>query len=108
MRQVVRGYLATHPCKDCGYHDPRALHFHHRDPSTKKFEVGKIANNGGPLNVLLIEIEKCDILCANCHSVHHQRERGWWIKEFDSIPRGVYTSSTVSRTGQSAEKDKYT
>lgn len=88
MKQVVRGYLETHPCKWCGFADPRALHFHHRDPSSKVNEVGRYVNNGGPLNLLLIEVEKCDVLCANCHAIHHQRERGWWIQEFDRQPRG--------------------
>ena len=87
MKQVVRGYLSTHPCKRCGYADPRALQFHHRDPTTKKNEVGAIANNGGPLHALLIEIEKCDVLCANCHAVHHQKERGWFIEDIDKRPQ---------------------
>ena len=94
MKGVVNGYLSTHPCRDCGYTDPRALQFHHRDRTTKKTEVGRIVNNGGPLHALLTEIAKCDILCANCHSLHHQRERGWWIDEFDKAPRGGYNTES--------------
>jgi len=65
MRNVVRGYLSTHPCKRCGFSDPRALQFHHRDSTTKDGEIGKMANNGGPLHKLLSEMQKCDVLCSN-------------------------------------------
>lgn len=51
-------------CERCGYSRYiGALTFHHRDPSTKEFNLSA--------NVSLarkrIEAEKCDLLCFNCH-----------------------------------------
>ena len=57
-------------CKICGYNShPAALQFHHRDQKEKEFTIG--INIHLPLEIVKKEIEKCDILCANCHSIHH-------------------------------------
>jgi predicted HNH restriction endonuclease len=45
-----------------------AITFHHRDPSTKEFAVGGFS---GALSRLLLEAQKCDLLCANCHRLRH-------------------------------------
>lgn len=56
-------------CEDCGYSQVHAvLEFHHRDPETKDFGVG---NWYGSFERLLVEVEKCDLLCANCHRMRH-------------------------------------
>lgn len=55
-------------CKVCGYSKCfRALHFHHRDPDTKKFQL--TLNNlwSKSWDSILEEFEKCDLLCSNCH-----------------------------------------
>jgi hypothetical protein len=54
-------------CVRCGYKvDIRALDFHHRDPSKKEFTL---AGNIGRLSWSRVkaEVDKCDLLCANCH-----------------------------------------
>ena len=61
-------------CERCGYDtSPRILHFHHRDPSTKLFEISdRLSAN---LSVLREEVKKCMLLCPNCHGEKHQ---GLW------------------------------
>jgi hypothetical protein len=57
-------------CDKCNYDDhPRALHYHHINPSEKDFGISKGINSGYGKNNLENEIEKCELLCANCHSV---------------------------------------
>ena len=57
-------------CMICGYNDDGSkLHFHHRDPSTKLFAISD-ALQYGPKK-LQEEIDKCDLLCASCHTSHH-------------------------------------
>ncbi len=51
------------------------LLFHHRDRSQKEFTIGNIIRNGVSLETLQREIAKCDVLCANCHSVIEQQKR---------------------------------
>lgn len=53
-------------CKLCGYKRCIAsLDFHHRDPSTKKFGISQ--SKGRSWDKIKEELDKCDLLCANCH-----------------------------------------
>ena len=67
-------------CMRCGYNeDGSKLHFHHRDPSTKLFSIGK-GIRFTPQK-LQEEIDKCDLLCAGCHCVVEPRTpKGWKSK----------------------------
>ena len=58
-------------CIVCGYNKcPKALCFHHLDPSTKGFTIGK---RGSSVKWLLLkeELDKCVLLCQNCHHELH-------------------------------------
>ena len=60
-------------CNDCGYNKNTAtLCFHHIEPETKSFRISR--NTIMPVDKLLNEIQKCKILCANCHMEHHNPE----------------------------------
>jgi hypothetical protein len=57
-------------CVSCGYDKSlAALHWHHRDPSTKKFRVSMMQNIDH--SIIRAEAEKCDLVCANCHAEIH-------------------------------------
>jgi len=57
-------------CITCGYNKSvKALQFHHRDPSQKSFTIGK--KNGLKWDTIRPELDKCDLLCANCHFEIH-------------------------------------
>ncbi len=52
---------------DCGYDkDPAALQFDHVR-GEKLVEIGKVATNVSKR--VLDEIEKCEVVCANCHAI---------------------------------------
>lgn len=74
-RRLLLAYLSDHPCVDCGEADSTVLDFDHRDPSTKRKEVGRLAATK-PWSQLLIEIEKSDVRCANCHRRRTARPHG--------------------------------
>jgi len=75
LRDKVRAYMSTHPCVVCGFSDPRALDFHHRDPKTKTATVSQLLTQRKEAE-LWTEVEKCDVMCANCHRIHHAKGRG--------------------------------
>jgi hypothetical protein len=63
--------IAGGKCIVCGYNKCiRALDFHHRNPSEKKFSLS--TPDSHKINDLIIEINKCDLLCANCHREIHE------------------------------------
>lgn len=66
-------------CMRCGFDHPAALDFHHRDASKKVFNVSQAPLYGWSKENILKEIEKCDVLCSNCHRVLH----------FDELLAGV-------------------
>jgi hypothetical protein len=49
------------------------MHFHHRNPSTKTYNVGSMVNR--KLSDIEAEIAKCDLLCANCHGIRTYEEQ---------------------------------
>jgi hypothetical protein len=72
-RKYLIGYKTSHPCVDCGESRSWCLDFDHRNPIEKKFEINDYASKGRNLELLIIEIEKCDVRCANCHRDRHHR-----------------------------------
>lgn len=70
-RQVKRTLVeeAGGCCRICGFgQHPAALHFHHVDPSTKKFHLAHTGASRG-IARMRAEAAKCVLLCANCHAL---------------------------------------
>jgi ribosomal protein L35 len=67
-RQALSEWKMAVGCMDCGYAEhPAALDFDHRDPAAKAYGVGRMVTNGWA--VIMAEIAKCDVVCANCHRI---------------------------------------
>jgi hypothetical protein len=67
-------FKSTLKCSKCGFDHIAALDFHHEDPSTKLGNVHRFVSNG-QFAKAYEEIKKCIVLCANCHRIHHYREK---------------------------------
>jgi hypothetical protein len=67
----VREYvnLLKTPCINCGESDIRCLDFHHI--LGKEVEIAIAVRRGWSKERIKIEIDKCVILCANCHRKEH-------------------------------------
>ena len=69
---LVKNIKESSICSHCGEDSPATLNFHHRDPSTKLFNISDAAASTKVSEEQLIdEISKCDVLCANCHNLEH-------------------------------------
>lgn len=42
LRTKWKNFMLNQKCSRCGFSDPRALQWHHKDPSTKKFTIGAV------------------------------------------------------------------
>ena len=49
-----------------------AFQFHHKDPLQKDFAI--TSARGKRLKALIPELDKCLLLCANCHAMVHYRQ----------------------------------
>lgn len=60
-------------CHDCGesYH-PAVYDFHHLNPSEKDFSIGRRKSLKFSQE-LKDELDKCVLLCSNCHRVRHAK-----------------------------------
>ena len=66
------------PCADCKQHfPPYVMEFDHRVPAEKRWDISHIYHKS-PVTIKA-EIDKCDIVCSNCHQIRtyvsqaHQR-----------------------------------
>lgn len=62
-------------CSVCGENHPAVLDFHHLDPEQKDIEVANALNRGWSKFKIQKEIDKCIVLCSNCHRKLHYEER---------------------------------
>ena len=61
-------------CVRCGYNrSVYAMDFHHRNPKDKKFTISGDSYSRKWVYVMA-ELDKCDLLCANCHREIHEAE----------------------------------
>ena len=59
-------------CYYCDENNFVCLDWHHVDPKTKKFTIGKTTMGYNTLE-LLEEAAKCEVVCANCHRKLHRK-----------------------------------
>lgn len=58
-------------CSNCNESDPICLDFHHND-TDKEFCISDAPNKGTSQKNILKEIQKCIVLCSNCHRKFHR------------------------------------
>lgn len=70
-------------CEFCGYKKCiAALEFHHIDPSEKEFLIARAPKKGFS-DIVKLELDKCLLLCSNCHREEHYRINLEKFIEFD-------------------------
>lgn len=68
-RKLIWDIKSNKKCKICGEDHPACLVFHHiRDKSNT---IANYIRSGVAIDKLLKEIDKCEVLCANCHMKLH-------------------------------------
>jgi len=58
-------------CQTCGEDRPATLCFHHRDPSQKELKLDGRSFANRKWDTIKEEVDKCDLLCHNCHHIIH-------------------------------------
>jgi hypothetical protein len=73
-RKYVRNYK-DRPCMKCNNEFPfYVMDLHHRDRMDKETRINNLVQNAG-WPALIAELEKCDVLCANCHRIVTYEEK---------------------------------
>lgn len=76
LLEWLRGIKNNLSCGRCGEEHIATLDFHHKDTKTK---IGSIADlickRRSSKKRILEEIDKCEVICSNCHRKEHYKER---------------------------------
>lgn len=71
LKLFAVNYLGNQ-CSICGYKKClRALVFHHKNPTEKDFQIGTQSFYTLNKKELMVELDKCILVCANCHAELH-------------------------------------
>ncbi len=75
--QFVYDYLKEHSCVDCGNTNPLCLEFDHVR-GIKSMAISSMLRNNFSIPKIKLEIEKCDVRCANCHRIKTAKDQNWY------------------------------
>lgn len=69
LQKIVNKLKSDRPCNNCNIHyNYWQLDYDHRNPEEKILSICEMVVKLYPINDILNEIIKCDLLCANCHT----------------------------------------
>jgi hypothetical protein len=103
-RKIIQQFKNA-PCMDChGWFEPCQMDFDHVD-GTKISDLSHMKSRS--LKIVLEEIEKCDLVCANCHRLRTEKRRTynivsvkWYPSEPESFTTGTGGGSYVPPEGE--------
>ena len=68
--------LKSQPCLDCHQTFPVCcMDFDHRVDTTKSYNVASMFAHHYSRELIEIELEKCDLVCSNCHRIRTRDRR---------------------------------
>lgn len=74
--QKLWDYLKLHPCVLCAEGDPLVLDFDHVR-GEKHRNISRLAHVGSSWALIEEELQKCQVLCANCHRRKTAKQLNW-------------------------------
>jgi len=78
-KAAIDTYKKERGCCVCGEKDPIVLEFHHRDDDSKNPVLKRRHANRSFMvlgwDAMFKEMDKCDVMCANCHRRHTYMQR---------------------------------
>jgi hypothetical protein len=73
----IKGSLC---CSNCRENHIACLEFHHVNPSEKDLVLARVVANGWSKERIQKELNKCIVLCSNCHRKLHYKENREFIQ----------------------------
>jgi 5-methylcytosine-specific restriction endonuclease McrA len=71
LRERLDTYRSALKCQICSEGTMCCLDFHHTNPKSKDINPGDMVGSGWSWERMMKEIDKCIVLCANCHRKVH-------------------------------------
>ena len=77
LKERLWRYVAEQACVDCGERDPLVLDFDHVNTKHKRAEIYWLVQSTCSWTLILDEIAKCQVRCANCHRRRTAAQFDW-------------------------------
>lgn len=88
LHEFLAAYFENNPCVECGEDNILVLeidHINNKSKNGKAFSMGEARRNGISLRKVKKELERCQVLCANCHRVKTAHESNSWRLKFTRV-----------------------
>jgi hypothetical protein len=72
-KKFIESYKNNNPCS-CGENSSCCLSFHHTK-NDKSWNISDMVSKGYSIKRLQTEIDKCIVLCLNCHAKLHNNDK---------------------------------
>jgi len=96
LRKEEMVYVMGDKCQLCGYNKCiKALEFHHIDPKEKDFTFDKAKSKSWEITNL--ELQKCILVCANCHREIHDDLEAFSLKSSYNPERAKEITDRIHR-----------
>lgn len=89
-------HLSENPCARCGEDDPVVLEFDHCRGDKEK-NIADAVKNGWSLERLQAEMDKCQILCSNCHKKKTSKKGCFYKERMTAVKPGCYDDGRTFR-----------
>jgi len=81
-KEWLKNYKYSHCCELCGYNEhPEILQFHHkkliRRKGIRRHQSQGFTAGRSSIKWMQEEVEKCLLLCPNCHAWIHHKDNGF-------------------------------
>ena len=101
-------------CAKGGFSDIRALDWHYLDPNEKVNSISEMVRDRVSMDKLQAELDKCELICANCHRIEEQRLGNWTKNKiveggmsiYEAVQTGSGTAITKRSGSSSAAKKR--
>ena len=78
LQQKFLDYIKSLSCTKCGENHPATLDFDHIDRTQKTKTISSMIRGRETWEKILKEMEKCQVLCSNCHRKRTAEQFGWY------------------------------
>lgn len=89
--------LSTRSCVECGENDPIVLEFDHLDRTTKCDSIGNLIGRSRGWAKIQREIDKCQVLCSNCHKLKTVAENSTTTYVASNLNNALIVSELVRK-----------
>jgi len=71
-KQCIKIWKTQFVCVLCGENEPCCIDFHHTNHKT--LSISAMVHKAYPIEAIIKELQKCIVMCSNCHRKEHHSE----------------------------------